>query len=877
MSQRADAMEFEKGRIRALQEERLHIQKKTFTKWMNSFLQKARMEVDDLFVDLADGKKLLKLLEIISGEKLGKPNNGKMRVHKIENVNKSLAFLHTKVRLESIGAEDIVDGNPRLILGLIWTIILRFQIQDIEIDVDEDNESSEKKSAKDALLLWCQRKTSGYPAVNIQDFSSSWRSGMGFNALIHSHRPDLIDYGALEPADHIENLNNAFNVAQRELGIPRLLDAEDIDTNKPDEKSVMTYVASYYHTFARMKNEMKQGRRIANIVAQMMDADRQKYMYERLTSKLLEWIQAKTAELQDHCFPNSLEGIQGELLKFKEYRTVEKPPKYKERSDIEALLFDIQTKQKALGRPLYVPPEGKMAHDIQRAWEQLEEAEHAREVALREELLRQKKLENLACRFDRKSAVREGYLREMVQVLSDPRYGSNLSQVEATVKKHEAISADILAREERFQNLTKMADQLEAENYHAKSRIRVKEKEIMGRWQLLLDLLNKHRVTLNNVSMLMSMLREAETLHSEIKEVEGSFLSDEYGCHLLAVEDLLQKHALDELNLASQGEAIRRLTQQSAPLLKQGHKEGPVLQRKLDDLNADYATLGKLAKRRRRQLDEWRAYFQFVQDHEEEEAWIREKQRICKAVVAGKDLLALVSLQQKHKALEAEIGGHDGHIQRLILAGEKLLEGRHSQSADVKQRLQALRERWAELADLAAVKRKRLEDAYEAFQYHADANEAESWVREKLALVSSKDYGKDEPSAQALLQRHSCLESEMNAYGTDIRRLRDQADRMVRSGVDSLAIYLDAINEDAEPSDEWTEELQLVPVEEWVDEVVEKEAVQTVVEERKVPQVKALYPFTGQNMNVQKGEQIAKHHPMWPLELSSSGIAAWMF
>lgn len=98
-------------------------------------IKQAKMEVDDLFTDLADGIKLLKLLEIISGEKLGKPNNGRMRVHKIENVNKSLAFLHTKVRLESIGAEDIVDGNPRLILGLIWTIILRFQIQEIEIDV----------------------------------------------------------------------------------------------------------------------------------------------------------------------------------------------------------------------------------------------------------------------------------------------------------------------------------------------------------------------------------------------------------------------------------------------------------------------------------------------------------------------------------------------------------------------------------------------------------------------------------------------------------------------------------------------------------------------------------------------------------------------
>ena len=58
-------------------------------------------QINDLFLDLADGKSLMKLLEIISGEKLGKPNSGKMRVHKIENVNKCLAFLHTKVTTTS--------------------------------------------------------------------------------------------------------------------------------------------------------------------------------------------------------------------------------------------------------------------------------------------------------------------------------------------------------------------------------------------------------------------------------------------------------------------------------------------------------------------------------------------------------------------------------------------------------------------------------------------------------------------------------------------------------------------------------------------------------------------------------------------------------
>ena len=58
--------------------------------------------------------------------------------------------------------------------------------------------------------------------------TGSWRSGLGFNALIHAHRPDLIDYDTLVPTRHIDNLNNAFDVAEKDLGIPRLLDAEGI-------------------------------------------------------------------------------------------------------------------------------------------------------------------------------------------------------------------------------------------------------------------------------------------------------------------------------------------------------------------------------------------------------------------------------------------------------------------------------------------------------------------------------------------------------------------------------------------------------------------------------------------------------------------------
>lgn len=58
-----------------------------------------------------------------------RPTKGKMRIHCLENVDKALQFLHEqKVHLENMGAHDIVDGSSRLTLGLIWTIILRFQV-----------------------------------------------------------------------------------------------------------------------------------------------------------------------------------------------------------------------------------------------------------------------------------------------------------------------------------------------------------------------------------------------------------------------------------------------------------------------------------------------------------------------------------------------------------------------------------------------------------------------------------------------------------------------------------------------------------------------------------------------------------------------------
>lgn len=118
------------------------------------------------------------------------------------------------------------------------------------------------------------------------------------------------------------------------------------------------------------------------------------------------------------------------------------------------------------------------------------------------------------------SVLREGYLKEMIQVLSDPRYGSNLSQVDATVKKHEAISADIMAREERFHDLSNMSAELVRENYHGSERVQQRETEVMERWRELLALLEKHKANLTLLCGLMAVLREMDTVMGAIKDLQ---------------------------------------------------------------------------------------------------------------------------------------------------------------------------------------------------------------------------------------------------------------------------------------------------------------------------------------------------------------------
>uniref|UniRef100_A0A8C1T930 Spectrin repeat containing, nuclear envelope 1a n=1 Tax=Cyprinus carpio TaxID=7962 RepID=A0A8C1T930_CYPCA len=241
--------------------------------------------VSDLFEDVKDGVMLLALLEVLSGHKLPCEQGRKLRrIHWVANVGRALKFLEgRRIKLVNINTTDVVDGRPSIVLGLIWTIILYFQIEELTSHLPalqpqsssnssvESSNSAETSSppvkrkprlsfqggAKRALLKWVQT-TATKLGLDVKDFGPSWRTGVAFHAVIFALQPHLVNMERVWRRPNRDNLEEAFSVAERELGIPRLLDPEDVDVDKPDEKSIMTYVAQFLkHHPDRQETEIR--------------------------------------------------------------------------------------------------------------------------------------------------------------------------------------------------------------------------------------------------------------------------------------------------------------------------------------------------------------------------------------------------------------------------------------------------------------------------------------------------------------------------------------------------------------------------------------------------------------------------------------------
>ncbi|MGH0140023.1 UNVERIFIED_CONTAM: hypothetical protein FKN15_010004 [Acipenser sinensis] len=446
---------------------------------------------------------------------------------------------------------------------------------------------------------------------------------------------------------------------------------------------------------------------------------------------------------------------------------------------LEVLSGERLSKMRANNQKVYLPREGKLISDINKAWERLEKAEHERELALRTELIRQEKLEQLARRFDRKAAMRETWLSENQRLVSQDNFGYDLQAVEAATKKHEAIETDIAAYEERVEAVLAVARELEAENYHDIKRITARKDNVIRLWEYLLELLKARRQRLEMNLGLQKVFQEMLYIMDWMDEMKMLLLSQDYGKHLLGVEDLLQKHTLVEADIGIQADRVKAVNASAQKFASDGEGYKPcdpqVIRDRVAHMEFCYQELCQLAVERRARLEESRRLWKFFWEMAEEEGWIREKEQILSSDDYGKDLTSVLRLLSKHKAFEDEMSGRYTHLQQTIREGEEMIADDHFGSDKIRERIMDIQEQWANLEQLSAIRKKRLEEASNLHQFQADADDIDTWMLDVLRIVSSSDVGHDEYSTQSLVRKHKDVAEEIASYRPVIDTLEDQS------------------------------------------------------------------------------------------------------
>ncbi|XP_035712122.1 microtubule-actin cross-linking factor 1 isoform X8 [Folsomia candida] len=778
-------------------DERDAIQKKTFTKWVNKHLSKdwrksqtytcfhvckrscncdtvsCGKRVGDLFEDLRDGHNLVSLLEVLASEHLPR-ERGRMRFHMLQNVQTVLDFLrYRKIKLVNIRAEDIVDGNPKLTLGLIWTIILHFQISEIVVGMEEN------VSAKEALLAWAKKSTAKYPGVRVGDFTKSWKDGLAFCALLNRNRPDLIDWRSVTRRSARERLETAFNVAERDCGVVKLLDPEDVDTNEPDEKSIITYISSLYDAFPEPPR-----------LHPLYDTESQKKWeeYREIATSLYTWIRQNVNNMQDRHFSTSLIEMRKMAAEMNRFRVEEVPSRGHDKQRLAHLFRDAEKhfRDGELDRELHM-------ENIERQWQLLMLAHQEKDQAIHEEIKKLEKLQRLAEKIHREGKQVEIRLDEIEQRIDEE--ARRIDRLHPLDAKHncDQLERDMQMTEDTIKSMFTDTQTLKDARFHQASEVQKMVQHLHQRWISIRSLLHNRllsvlasisfpieekSVTRTSKTVMETRLvetnqhfRTLQEVGDWIKQKQKSLHDSDFGSDLPSVQAELEKQLREHRTIEKFQSSVDKCSTSKSSF------HGEELQLYINYLNTIQKSYSELLMSSRKRQSDLETLSDFVQSATNELMWLSEKEEREITRDWSSKNINLVEVEQYYESLMCELEKREIQFNAVQDRGESLVLQHHPASKCIETYMSAMQTQWAWLLQLTICLETHLKHVATYQQYFSDIRECEQTVARKEEMLNTV-YSKSEFSldeGEMLLKEMQDMREDLTKYGDIITSVSNQS------------------------------------------------------------------------------------------------------
>ncbi|XP_064365272.1 utrophin isoform X6 [Dromaius novaehollandiae] len=568
-----------------LLDEHNDVQKKTFTKWINArFSKSGKPPVKDMFTDLKDGRKLLDLLEGLTGKPLPK-ERGSTRVHALNNVNRVLQVLHqNNVELVNIGGTDIVDGNHKLTLGLLWSIILHWQVKDVMKNIMSDLQQT---NSEKILLSWVRQSTRPYSQVNVLNFTTSWTDGLAFNAVVHRHKPELFSWDKVIKMSPVERLEHAFSIAKNHLGIEKLLDPEDVAVQLPDKKSIIMYLTSLFEVLPKQVTmedirevealprrykqecedgefnihqavglEEEQGGSRAETPSTVTEVDMDLDSYQVALEEVLTWLLSAEDTFREQ------EEISDDVEEVKE-----------QFSTHEAFMMELTEHQSSVGSVLQagnqLVAQGNLSPEEEfEIQEQMQLLNNRWEELRVESMDRQSRLHDMLMELQKKQLQQLSdwltVTEERIQEMESRFLAEDLESLQKQLEEHKSLQSDLETEQAKVNSLTHMVVIVDESSGESATAVLEEQLQRLGeRWTAVCRWTEERRLKLQEIQLLWQELLEEQCLlkawltekEEALNKVQTSNFKDQTDLSVnvrkLAIlkEDMgMKRQTLDQLN-----------------------------------------------------------------------------------------------------------------------------------------------------------------------------------------------------------------------------------------------------------------------------------------------------------------------------------------
>jgi len=551
-----------------------------FTGWMDETLKKRNMEVKDLRVDLNDGLKLINFYELLCGHQMTDkydkvPTN---RIQKINNLSLGLRFMERNCGVKSPGcsAEDIIDAETKgikMILGMLYVLYRKYRMR-----VDpSDNGGSKKTREEDMLLEWVRTvlKNKGFEeeAESVQSFRTSFNDGRVFLALTKAYDGDnnSFDYAEESAKSPVDRLTKAFDFAESDMSVSKLLDANEVAEGNMDERALALYTSLFYHAF-KTKSELEQMQETVGQSAEQLELQKKgkeeliKMNYE--INEQLGQLRSEYASLQEANDRDHAELVEArdriaeleELLKQRDEEIVELKKRVAELQD--QLAAEVLKRQ-------------KIEEDMKNLQSRYDDSQQLYEQETEKNKQLEKEIEELKQKLAIEQAAKEGGVRDLTDKLS-----------EETQKSKELSEKNEAMKEEK--------EQLQTEVEELRKRVKREQKKVADSEAEITEMQNQSRVNTSGLVVLRTNLdAHLKDLHRWQKFLEG---------HAAEVEDPIEEieRLSEDLDKASFQEQLNILSQ---ALQEESVAMGKILNERQKERDALNGTSKKSKKRDKKKHD----------------------------------------------------------------------------------------------------------------------------------------------------------------------------------------------------------------------------------------------------------------------------------